>query len=133
MVIVIVVLSCGAVICAIGVVKKTRDYLHVQRLSNRDEDRTKDSSEEAVELANATYGTGGMRNSEREQSHYQSQSQCRANDPSAPPDSPMERIPFIPPVTPRNVNSSENHHVDQNHPPDSLTILPPSYSEAMNN
>ena len=129
MVIVLVVISCGAVICAIGVVKKTRDFLHIQRLSNRDDDRADDATEHNVELENYTNNTEPTMNSERVQSIYQSQNQ--AHHPSAPPDSSMEGMPFIPHSTLGNTHSSAYLTVDQNSPPGSLTIDPPSYSEAI--
>ena len=46
MVIAFVILGSLAVICVLGVVIKTRDYLHIQRLSSRCEDGDKDEPEE---------------------------------------------------------------------------------------
>jgi hypothetical protein len=113
MVIIFVVLSCGAIVCAIGVAKKTRDFLHLQRLGNSDDERTNDAPEEHVELANHTSDADHTRSIEREQSLYQSQ--YHANHPSAPPDSSMQGMPFIPPST----------------LPASSTIDPPIYSDAI--
>ena len=129
MVIVIVIMSCGAVICVIGVVKKTRDYLHIQSLSNRDEDCTNDTPGHDVEIENDTNPSYLMTNSERGQSLNQSQN--LAHHPSAPPDYSIQGMPLVPPSTHRDTHSSEYVAIDQNSPLDFSTTDPPSYSEAM--